>query len=109
MFCSAYTVTRRGPHKVLDVQNLLKSQRFFSINTECNVVRKRNEEKVFLLAELALDGKMFGKGDGLPDSAETPSPRYFCAMMYYDSRQGSLFSKASTVFFLNCLGDPSPS
>ena len=108
MFCSAYTVTRRGPHKVLDVQNLLKSQRFFSINTECNVVihmtpppppRKRNEEKVFLLAELALDGKMFGKGDGLPDSAETPSPRYFCAMMYYDSRQGSLFSKASTVFF----------
>ena len=45
------------------------------------------------LAKLFLDGKMFGKGDGFPDIAETPSQRDFHAMIYYDYRQSAKLPK----------------
>ena len=54
--------------------------------------QKKKKKKKILLAELVLDvdGKIFRKGDGFPDSVETPSRRDFRAMMYYDYRQATL-------------------
>ena len=40
---------------------------------------------------------MFGKGDGFPDSTETPSRKDFRVMMCYDYCQGNLSSNASKV------------
>ena len=37
-------------------------------------------------ANLVLDGKMLGKGDGSPDTAETLSRVKFCTMIYNDYR-----------------------
>ena len=56
---------------------------------------------LFLLAKLVLDGKMFGKGVGFPDIAETPSHRDFREL--YDCRQGKSF-KQSFQSLLNCFG-----
>ena len=39
---------------------------------------------LFLVAKIVLGNKMFGKGDGFPDRAETPKRGDFYAMMYYD-------------------------
>ena len=52
---------------------------------------------LFLSAKLVLNGKMFGKDDGFPDSAETPSRKDFRVMMCYDYCQGNLSSNASKV------------
>ena len=52
---------------------------------------------LFLSAKLVLNGRMFGKDDGFPDSAETPSRKDFRVMMCYDYCQGNLSSNASKV------------
>ena len=52
---------------------------------------------LFLLAKLVPDGKMFGKGDGFSDRAETPSRQDFLAMIITVIVGGSLSSSASKV------------
>ena len=57
-----------------------------------NLCPPPKKKKKILLAELVVDvdGKIFRKGDGFPDSVETPTRRDFRAMMYYDYRQATL-------------------
>ena len=52
---------------------------------------------LFLVAKIVLGNKMFGKGDGFPDRAETPKRGDFYAMMYYDWLNRSLSSNTSRV------------
>ena len=59
------------------------------------------------MAKLVLDEKMFGKDDGFPNIAETPSQRDLRAMMYYDYHQGKSFQQ-SFQSLSNCFGDQSP-
>ena len=95
-FYQGYMV-RGGPHKFLDVQNLVASQQtffFFYINTDCNVSLVMTQKNIlFLFAKLVWDGKVFGKGDSFLDSAETLSWRDFHAVTYHDYRQGKSFQQ----------------
>ena len=77
----------RNTCKFLDMQSLVCRNKLFYINTECSVLIvmiRIHKNILFLLPKCVLDGKMFGKGDGFPNSAETPSRRDFHAMMYYN-------------------------
>ena len=86
-----------GPHKFLDVQNLVTSQQtYFYISQHrlqcfhsCDMIHTKRI--LFIPAKLVLDGKMFSNGDTFPDSAETPLRRDFRAIMDYDYRQGKSF------------------
>ena len=101
----------RNTCKFLDMQSLACRIKLFYINTECSVlivmIRKR-KNILFLLPKCVLDGKMFGKSDGFPNSAETPSRRDFHAMMYYNYCQ----EKSAQQCFQslsNCSGHHFPS
>ena len=76
---------RGGPNKCLDVQNLMTSQQTFLHQHRVPCCHSYDTNTIlFLLAKLALDGKMFGKSGGFPDSAETGSRKDFRVIMYYD-------------------------
>ena len=62
---------------------------------------------LFLWAKLVRDGKILGKGDGFPDSEETPSRKDFRAMTYYDYHYGT-FVQQCPHCLSNCFGYYSP-
>ena len=102
---------RGSPHTFLDVQNLVSTAQLFLHQHRVQWRHGYDPPKniIFHLAKLVLDGKMFGKGDGFLDFAETPSQRDFHAMMSYDYRQGKSFQQSFHSVLSNCFGDQSPS
>ena len=77
------------------------------INTECNVFIVLTQRNILSsLAKLALNGNMFGKGDGFSDSAEAPSRRDFRVMMYSVYCQRKSFQQRFQSLS-KCFGDHS--
>ena len=84
-----------------------RDNKLFYFNTDWNVfIVMRHTRILFLKAKLDIDGKMFGEGDGFPDSAETPRIDFY-AMMYYDYRWKNSFQRC--LSFSDCFGDYSSS
>ena len=106
-----HLIVRGWPNRVLDVHNLLTSQkeRKKLIITECNVVQVITHKTIlFLSANCVLDGRMFGKGASLPDTAETYSWKDVCPVMYNDYHQVESF-QLSFQKLSKCCRDPSSS
>ena len=91
-----------GPHKYLNVHNRVTSQQTFLHQHKVKYLHSYDTEN-FLTAKLVSDSKMFDKSYGFPDSAEAPSQRDFCAMMYYDYCQGKSFQQCFQSLS-NCFG-----
>ena len=104
-----------GPHKFLDVQNLVTSQQtYFYISQHrlqcfhsCDMIHTKRI--LFIPAKLVLDGNMFGTGISFPNNAKTPSQRDFHVMMphIHNYHQGKS-SQQCFQSLSNCFGDLSP-
>ena len=104
------TSTRRSLY-IFECADLVTSRQtflFLNIKTECSVFIVITQTILFLSAKLVPRGKIFGKGEGSPDSADTPSRRDFRAIMYYDYCQEKSFHKCFQSLS-DCFGDHSPS
>ena len=102
------TLTRRTPEIVGCAKSGDSTKKPFYISTVFNGFIVMTQENIlFIQVKLVLDSKLFGKGDGFPDSAETPSQRDFCVIVYYDYHQAKPF-KQCFQSLSNCFGDHSP-